>query len=112
MAKQSYYKWTDLPQTAVTPQIERRLVTGERVMVVELTLAKGVIIGEHQHPHEQLTHLLSGKIEFDFRGEKRIMVSGEIVHIPSNVPHAVVALEDSVAFDIFSPPREDFLTEE
>jgi quercetin dioxygenase-like cupin family protein len=38
--------------------------------------------------------------------------SGEVVVLPSNVPHAVVALQDTQVLDVFSPPREDFLTDE
>ena len=112
MSKASYYKWADLPQTAMTPQIGRRLVSGEKVMIVQFTLARGGNIEEHKHPHEQMTHILSGKVEFDIQGEKRVISSGEVVLLPSNVPHAVAILEDTVTFDIFSPPREDFLTGE
>lgn len=109
MSEASYYKWTALPETAMGPQIERRLVSGEKVMLVKVTLAKGAAIAEHNHPHEQMTQILSGKLEFEVEGDKRIVGEGEIVHLPSNVPHAVVALEDTVAIDVFSPPREDFL---
>ena len=112
MTEASYYKWADLAQTEMTPQIRRRLVSGEKVMIMELRLAKGAVVKEHHHPHEQMTHILSGKVEFAIQGEKQIMRSGEVVHLPSNLPHAVIALEDTVTFDIFSPPREDFLTGE
>lgn len=112
MTTVSYYKWADLPQTAMTPQAGRRLVTGEKVMMVEFTLAKGASVAEHKHPHEQITHVVSGKIEFEVNGARRVMSSGEVVVVPSNVPHAVAVLEDSVTLEIFSPPREDFLSGE
>lgn len=112
MNKATYYKWADLPQTALTPQISRRLVSGEKLMSVQFTLAKGAVAGQHQHPHEQITHLISGKIEFEIEGEKRVMEGGEVLLIPSNVRHGAVVLEDTVAIEVFSPPREDFLTDE
>ena len=112
MTEASYFKWVDLPQTAMTPQIGRRIVSGEKFMVVELTLAKGAIVGTHSHPHEQMTHVVSGRLEFDVQGKKRVLGQDEVAHLPPNVPHGAVALEDSVTLEVFSPPREDFLTGE
>jgi quercetin dioxygenase-like cupin family protein len=57
-----------------------------------------------------MTHVLSGRLEFDVQGEKRVVGPGEVAHLPPNVPHGAVALEDSVTLEIFSPPREDFLS--
>ncbi|MFC1974988.1 cupin domain-containing protein [Chloroflexota bacterium] len=110
MSQPTYHKWTDLPQTPMAPKIKRRLVSGEKVMVVEVTLEQGAVVPAHHHPHEQMSHILSGRLEFEINGAKRVVMEGEIVHLPSNVPHGVVALADSIVLDIFSPPREDFLT--
>ena len=112
MAPTSYYKWADLPQVEMTPKIRRRLVSGEKLMSVYFTLDEGAIVAEHQHPHEQITHVLSGRLEFEVNGEKRVIGAGEVVCIPSNAPHRVTVLEDTTALDVFSPPREDFLTGE
>ena len=110
MTEANYFKWGDLPQTAMTPNINRRLVSGEKIMIVELTLAKGGIVAEHSHPHEQMTHVLSGRLEFDVQGKKRVLGQAEGAHVPPNVPHGAVALEDTVTLEVFSPPREDFLS--
>ena len=112
MSKGSFHKWDDLPQTPMTPYIKRRLVTGEKVMSAYFTLDKGAIVGEHHHPHEQITHIISGLIEFEVAGEKRVMGPGEVLFIPSNAPHSAMALEDTINIEVFSPPREDFLTDE
>jgi quercetin dioxygenase-like cupin family protein len=112
MSKAKYYKWADLAQTPMTPQIKRRLVSGEKLMVVKLTLDKGAVVSSHHHPHEQMTIVLSGSLEFDVDGEKQVVNSDEVICLPSNVPHEVIALEDTVTLDLFSPPREDFLTGE
>lgn len=110
MSEVKFYTWTDLPQTTMTPQITRRLVSGEKLMLVELMLAKGAVVGVHSHAHEQITHIVSGALEFEVQGEKRIVHSGEVFLVPSNVPHGAVALADTVTLEAFSPPREDFLT--
>jgi quercetin dioxygenase-like cupin family protein len=110
MSKGNFGKWAELPQTDMTPKIHRRLVSGEKVMSVYFTLDKGAIIAEHKHPHEQITHIISGKIEFNVNGEKKVMGSGEFVYIPGDVPHSAVILEDTINIEVFGPPREDFLS--
>lgn len=110
MNEAKFYKWAELSQTPMTPQISRRLVSGEKVMIVELTLDKGGVVGVHSHPHEQITHIVSGTLEFEVQGEKRVVSSGEAILVPANVPHGAVALADTITLEAFSPPREDFLS--
>lgn len=110
MSEGTFYKWEELPQTPMTPKIRRRLVSGDKVMSVYFNLDKDAIVAEHKHPHEQITHIISGKIEFTVGGKTHAMGPGEVLYIPSNIPHSAVALEDTVNIEIFSPPREDFLT--
>ena len=112
MSKGNFYTWDDLPQVPMTPQIRRRLVTGKTVMSVYLNLDKGAIVGEHHHPHEQITHIIAGKIEFVVGGEKKVMNPGDVLVIPSDVPHSAVTLEDTINIEIFSPPREEFLSDD
>ena len=111
MSNQTYYKWADIPQTPMTPKIRRRLVSGGKVMSVEFTLDEGAVVSEHTHPHEQISHIISGKLEFNVGGEKKVLGPGEVALIPSNVPHSVVALETTVNIEVFAPPREDFLSD-
>lgn len=110
MTTPNYYNWDDLPETAMAPRIGRRLVSGEKMTVVMLNLAKGATVAQHQHPHEQVIYVLSGKIKFQSNDEKRVLNSGDVVHLPANVPHGGIAVEDTVTLEVFSPPREDFLT--
>jgi quercetin dioxygenase-like cupin family protein len=111
MSQATFYRWFDMPQVEMTPKIRRRLVAGEKVMLTEFHLDKGAVVAEHHHHHEQVCQILSGKLEFTVGGQKRVVGPGEVLHIPSNLPHSAVALESSVVNDIFSPPREDFLTD-
>lgn len=110
MATPAYFTWAEMPETPMTPQIKRRLVSGDQVMVVRLTLEKGAVVSAHQHPHEQITCIISGALEFDMNGEKRRLRAGDVVCVPGNVLHGVVILEDTVTLEAFSPPREDFLS--
>ncbi|MEM7345029.1 MAG: cupin domain-containing protein [Chloroflexota bacterium] len=109
MTKANFQKWADVPATEMTPEINRRFITGEKVMSVYLSMDKGGVIPNHHHPHEQITHVISGKIEYTVGDETRVMSPGEVVFIPPNLPHTGVALEETRMIEVFSPPREDFL---
>jgi len=107
------YDWRDVESEEVTPMLRRRLITGERVMLAEVRLSKGCPVPRHQHVHEQLTHVLKGALRFwtgDDDAEELVLREGEVLHLPSNVWHRAEALEDSVVLDVFSPPREDWLS--
>jgi len=108
-------KWDDIPRETVTDDISRRLFTGERMMLAQVYLAKDAIVPWHSHENEQLTWILSGALRFLIGHEgtddvQEVVVSaGEVLFIPSNLPHRAEALEDTVDVDIFSPPRQDWL---
>lgn len=94
----------------VSQGVERRIMAyDEELMLVEVKLEKGGVGAVHTHPHHQVDYLVSGKVEFELNGEKKMMNPGDSVLIPPNVPHGAYALEDSVLLDIFSPARKDFL---
>lgn len=105
-------RWDDLPLEQVSPRLARRYVCGERVMLAQMRLAKGCLVPTHHHHHEQLSYILEGALKFRIgeHAEEEIVVrAGEVLLIPSNVPHMAEALEDTVAADVFAPPREDWV---
>ena len=108
-------KWDEIPRETVTGDIARRLFTGERMMLAHVFLDKGAIVPKHAHDNEQLTWILEGALRFwigdeGSEGYEEIVVSaGEVLYIPSNVPHKAEALEDTFDVDVFSPPRQDWL---
>ena len=107
--------WEKIPRETVTDDIGRRLFTGDRMMLAQVYLDKGAIVPWHAHENEQLTWVLSGALRFELGNEgsddvEEIVVSaGDVLFIPSNVPHMAEALEDTLDVDIFSPPRQDWL---
>lgn len=108
----THYRWSDIPREKVTDQLDRKLVTGERMMLAQVFLQQGCIVPKHQHENEQLTYILEGALEFflgEDGGERIVVGAGEVLHIPSMVWHRAVALEDTLDVDIFSPPRQDWL---
>ena len=108
----SFFRWDDMPKERVTDTISRRLVTGDRMMLAHVYLDKGAVVPKHSHENEQLTYILEGALRFWIgEDQKREVVvrAGEVLHIPSNVPHKAEALEDTLDVDVFSPPRQDWL---
>jgi quercetin dioxygenase-like cupin family protein len=95
----------------VNPSFERRFVHGDRVMVAFLHLSDGARVPRHSHHNEQLSYVASGRLRFVMGdGEETIDVGpGQILVIPGDLPHSVEALEDTRGFDVFSPPRQDWL---
>ena len=92
--------------------IGRRLISGDRLMIAHVYLAEGAIVPTHAHDNEQLTYILEGRLRFFLgdEGEQVVDVGvGEVLHIPSNLPHRAEALEDTLDVDVFSPPRLDWL---
>ncbi|MDQ6717491.1 MAG: cupin domain-containing protein [Gemmatimonadota bacterium] len=112
MKSVTHYRWDEIPRERVSPTLERRLITGERMMLAHVYLAKGCIVPTHSHENEQITYILEGALKFwigEEGTEEVIVAAGEVLHIPSNVPHKAEALADTLDVDIFSPPRADWL---
>ena len=107
-----HFKWSDRPLEHLRDGIARRFVTSDRAMIGEVTFQKGDIVPPHSHENEQFTHVIAGALRFTIgeAGEQTINVgSGEIILIPSNLIHAVEALEDTLEYDVFTPPRQDWI---
>lgn len=109
----THYRWEDMPRERVTEKLERRLVTGRRMMLAHVYLEEGCVVPRHAHENEQITYILEGALRFwigeEGDDEELVLRAGEVLHIPSNVPHKAEALEDTLDVDVFSPPRSDWL---
>lgn len=107
-----FVRWDDLPWEPVTERIRRRLISGERAMLAVVRLDAGSIVPRHAHDNEQFTYILEGALRFWLGedGRREVVVrAGEVLHIPSGLPHKAEALEDTIDLDVFSPPRQDWL---
>jgi len=112
MAEATHYRWDDLPREELNPEIGRRLITGEKLMIAHVYLTKGAVVPKHAHHNEQITYILEGALRFRLGEDESQHVdvaAGEVLHIPAHLPHTAVALEDTLDVDVFSPPREDWL---
>jgi quercetin dioxygenase-like cupin family protein len=108
----TWYAWNEMPRETVSPMLDRRLITADRMMLAHVYLKKGCIVPKHQHENEQLTYILEGALRFwigDDESQEVIVRAGEVLHIPAMVFHKAEALEDTLDVDIFDPPRQDWL---
>ena len=104
--------WDDVPVEEVNPQMKRQIISGERMMVARMELADGFVVPLHTHDNEQITQVISGRMRFWFGANKeneREYGPGDVVVIPSNLPHEALMLGDVVEMDMWAPPRQDWL---
>jgi quercetin dioxygenase-like cupin family protein len=108
----TWYRWEDLPKEQLSDVLDRRLITGDRMMLAHVYLKKGAVVPQHSHENEQITYILEGGLRFWIGADESEMIdvlAGEVLHIPANVKHKAEALADTLDVDVFSPPRQDWL---
>ena len=79
-------------------------------LIARIILRKGAVVPQHSHENEQITYILEGALRFTM-GDGRVITvgAGQLLVIPSNMPHSAVAVEDTVDLDVFTPPRADWI---
>jgi quercetin dioxygenase-like cupin family protein len=108
-----FQKKSERGYTLAIPGIEQKtLVYGDRTLMTEFLLKKGNRLPQHSHPHEQTGYLVSGRIRLLIGSEEIDVTPGDSWCIPSGVEHGAEIVEDSVAIEVFSPVREDYLPKE
>jgi quercetin dioxygenase-like cupin family protein len=105
----SLHRWDEIALEKVTEMISRKIVSGEREMMAQIYLKRGALVPIHTHESEQMTYILQGSLRFLVDGEEVIVREGEVLHIPSHVPHQAEALEDTLELDVFSPVRAEWM---
>jgi quercetin dioxygenase-like cupin family protein len=87
----------------------QKIVSGAQQMLAQTYLKQGAQVPVHTHESEQMTYVLQGSLRVVVGGEEIIVREGEVLHIPSGMPHQAEALEDTFELDVFSPVRRDWL---
>lgn len=106
------FSWTELPTDTPMANVQRQRIIGAQMMISRVRLARGFFVPTHQHANEQFAVLLSGKMKFGVGAEgtpghrEFVLVGGEVLYLPANVPHSAEAMEDTEILDLFSPPSE------
>ncbi len=108
----SFTDYSERPVIAIYPGITGSFMHTETMSHGRIRLDAGTELPEHAHPHEQWTHVISGKLELTIGGETKILTENMSCHMPSNVPHSGYAHTDCEVIDCFSPVREDLMEKE
>ena len=109
MTQRTHHRWSDIAIEPLSPTISRQFLTGVNVMLARVLLKRGAHVPLHSHPNEQVAYILEGALKFVIDGKEIIVRAGEVLCIPSGIPHEAFALEDTVDLDVFNPPRQDWL---
>ncbi|HUF20773.1 MAG TPA: cupin domain-containing protein [Burkholderiales bacterium] len=104
-----HFNWDEIPAERVNDSFVRRLAWDGKIMIARTDVKKGYVVQAHSHDNEQITWVFSGKWRFTLDGKTVDVGPGEMISIPANTVHGAEAVETLVAYDIFTPPREDWL---
>jgi quercetin dioxygenase-like cupin family protein len=98
------------PWVQIAPGIKRQTIsTGATMYQMRAQLEAGAQLPQHQHPQEQISYVLAGRIRMFVRDVAHELAAGDSVYIPGNTSHRAEVIEDTTVLDTFSPPREDYL---
>jgi quercetin dioxygenase-like cupin family protein len=103
------HDWSQIGKEELNPKIVRQVVHTGNATVAKIQLAKGAIVPEHSHVHEQITILLSGRVKLICQDREQIVEAGQLIQMPPDAPHGLEALEESQAIDVFTPRRDDWV---
>jgi len=103
------YDWNSIPREQLNPNLVRQAIHTAHMTVARLELKAGSAVATHSHHNEQVCMVLAGKVKFIVDGVDVILSAGQVLELKPHVPHGVEVLEDSTVFDLFTPPRTDWI---
>jgi quercetin dioxygenase-like cupin family protein len=113
MSTATLYRWSEVENEQLNPLLTRQFVSGAQSMFARIVLKQGCVVPRHSHPNEQITFIAEGALRFDFDdGTSHTVNPGEVLVIPGNLPHSATALSDCIDFDVFTPPRQDWINKD
>ncbi|MFI3250393.1 MAG: cupin domain-containing protein [Eubacteriales bacterium] len=109
---QNFFYHSDCPWTDLGGGVRRKILAyNDNLMVCELEFEEGAVGALHEHFHEQCTYVVEGEFEFEIAGVKKVISVGDTTFKEANVIHGAVCLKKGKLVDIFTPRRDDFLSE-
>ncbi|MDO6492505.1 MULTISPECIES: cupin domain-containing protein [unclassified Cellulophaga] len=115
-SKVQHFNFDEMESETIGKGIKRKWFHGQKGQMTIFNLEKDAHIPWHQHPNEQITYIMSGKVKIktiiDGKEEFVEVGAGEVIVFPENVPHEFWALEQTVDLDVHVPVREDWLSKE
>ncbi len=108
-----FIKNKNITSDVIAPGVTRKIMGYQSdLMLIRVEFKGKTAFPIHQHPHQQITHIIEGNFKATIDGKSEILGAGDSYVVPGNTPHGVESLESGVLIDVFSPKREDFLKNE
>ena len=98
----------EIKEKEIFPGLKGKFVHGDKISWVFWDVKKGSVVEKHNHIHEQTMHVVEGEFEFTLDRKTKKYSNGDVVVIPSNIPHSGKALTNCKLMDVFSPVREEY----
>ncbi|RPE08471.1 cupin domain-containing protein [Chitinophaga lutea] len=108
MSNTTPISFQELPSRQTVPGMTGRFIHGEQHTLAYWEAEAGTVLPVHQHPHEQMTYVLSGTLEMELNGVKHTLQAHDVVVIPPHTPHGGYAVTACRLIDSFAPVREDY----
>lgn len=101
-------KIQQLPEREMFPGFHGRFIHTGTMTLAYWRIEAGSVLPEHSHEHEQITQVISGRLDMDIGGETHVLTAGDVLTIEPHLPHGGKAIEEVIVYDIFMPEREDY----
>jgi quercetin dioxygenase-like cupin family protein len=101
--------WKTKEVEKLSDSLSRQVVFGEKGTLAQLIIKRGGGAARHSHANEEYSSIVCGALKYIFDDREVVVNAGEVLVVPPNVPHSVVALEDTMNIIFFSPAREDWV---
>lgn len=107
-----HHSLKEMESQEIMPGFHGKMLHTETMTLAFWDVKEGAEVPAHSHIHEQVMHVLEGSFEFTLDENTQVYGPGDLVPIPSNVPHRGKALTACKLLDVFSPPREEYRNNE
>lgn len=104
------FDWKDIPREQLNPHLVRQAIHTGQMTIARLELKASGAVPTHSHMNEQVSMVLSGRLKFIVDGKEVIVGPGQLLELPPHIPHGVEVLEDCTVIDLFTPPRQDWIS--
>lgn len=107
-----FYDLERMSDDEISDLYRRKMVFGESITVARVEVKQGAVTQPHTHQNEEVIIVLKGAWRFQMAGREETLRANQMLIIPPGVEHSAEAVEDTVAIDICTPTRIDWLTGE
>lgn len=104
------FDWKSIPREPLNPHLVRQAIHTGQMTIARLELKAGGVVPAHSHMNEQVSMVLSGRLKFSVDGREVIVGAGQLLELPPHIRHGVEVLEDCTVIDLFTPPRQDWIS--